>query len=210
MQKQATLLQRLQDQLTMTKIQNEVLETGFDRLSQLVNDTIRPKLETLLADHDNASSMSDVEEIPRDLSVLPAHLRELTPSPNHFDLEHNQHNASGFNSAHHTFHNPQIHLDHRLSTLENHFGTVQAQLSDLDARSSLALMNETLRIREELAQINGAMYSTRAQVQWLLNRERLVGQREAMRGRVGAAPVTANSSAVESGGTGEVGGSDWI
>lgn len=167
LKKQSLLLTSLQEQLTMAKIRNEVLETGFDRLNELITNTIQPKLSHL--DNDSAS-ISSVEEIPRDLSTLPGHQPEIESL---------------------TAHRLDVNVFPRLESLETHLGSLESQLTDLDARSSMALMNETLRIREELAHINGAMYSTRAQVQWLLNRERIIGQREAMaagptmRGRVG-------------------------
>lgn len=200
--KHTKLLQTLQDQLAMVKLRNEVLETGFDRLSDLINKTIHPQLETLLSSRgdNDIASVSDVEEIPRDLSVLPAHLRELTPSPNNLDLDYNHSQHHGHHPSH-----AQLQVETRLSNVEAHVNGVQSQVNELDARSSMALMNETLRIREELAHINGQMYSTRAQVQWLLNRERIVGQREAMRGRaaVGNASTTAanNASSSEVAGT---------
>lgn len=184
MKKQSLLLQSLSEQLTITKIRNEALETGFERLNELITNTIQPRLDSLTTSHrDDNASVSDIEEIPRhDLSVLPAHLRELTPSPTgprQSPFPYLQHQTL------------QSDILPRLSSLESNFDTLQSHLSDLDARSSLALMNETLRIGEELAHLNGAMYSTRTQVQWLLNRERILGQREAMsamgaRGRVGA------------------------
>lgn len=174
LKKQSLLLTSLQEQLTMAKIRNEVLETGFDRLNELIANTIQPKLSQL--DNDTAS-VSSIEEIPRDLSTLPGHSQDLgVPT----------------STLHHHEHQLNTNVYPRLSSLETHVGSLESQLTDLDARSSMALMNETLRIREELAHINGAMYSTRAQVQWLLNRERIMGQRDAMaagpaaRGRVGA------------------------
>lgn len=197
--KQANLLQKLQDQLSMVKLRNEVLETGFDRLSDLINKTIHPQLESLLSSHHDDISASDVEEIPRDLSVLPAHLRELTPSPSNLELDQSHHQQYALRQTH-----AQLQVDSRISSVEAHVNGVQSQLNELDARSSMALMNETLRIREELAHINGQMYSTRAQVQWLLNRERIVGQREALRGRTAASG--GNTAAGNSAGTAEASG----
>ncbi|KAK5094327.1 hypothetical protein LTR70_004220 [Exophiala xenobiotica] len=167
--KQSQLLHSLSVQLKMTNLRNDVLETGFDRLNELITNTIEPKLNRLI-DTDHSSDI-DIEEIPRDdLSLLSTD----TPTPTATQ-------TTSYTTAYNSLHP-------RLSTLESQTSTLQSHLTDLDARSSMALMNETLRIREELAHINGAMYSTRAQVQWLLNRERIMGQREAMgqRGRVGA------------------------
>ena len=42
-------------------------------------------------------------------------------------------------------------------------------INDLDARASMAIMNESLRIKEDVALTNAAVNSVRMQVQWLMN-----------------------------------------
>lgn len=42
-------------------------------------------------------------------------------------------------------------------------------LTDLDARASMTIMNECLRIKEDMAYTNAAVNSVRMQVQWLMN-----------------------------------------
>jgi uncharacterized caspase-like protein len=42
-------------------------------------------------------------------------------------------------------------------------------ITDLDARASMAIMNECLRIKEDIAHTNAAVNSVRMQVQWLMN-----------------------------------------
>ncbi|KAJ5371084.1 uncharacterized protein N7496_007176 [Penicillium cataractarum] len=42
-------------------------------------------------------------------------------------------------------------------------------LTDLDARASMTIMNECLRIKEDMAHTNAALNSVRMQVQWLMN-----------------------------------------
>lgn len=42
-------------------------------------------------------------------------------------------------------------------------------LTDLDARASMSIMNECLRIKEDMAHTNAALNSVRMQVQWLMN-----------------------------------------
>ncbi|KAJ5587106.1 Zinc finger RING-type [Penicillium hispanicum] len=42
-------------------------------------------------------------------------------------------------------------------------------LTDLDARASMTIMNECLRIKEDMAHTNTAVNSVRMQVQWLMN-----------------------------------------
>ncbi|KAL4801128.1 hypothetical protein BDV19DRAFT_352766 [Aspergillus venezuelensis] len=50
-------------------------------------------------------------------------------------------------------------------------------ISDLDARASMALMNETLRLKEEMTLTGAAVNSVRMQVQWLMNPRLHQGQR---------------------------------
>lgn len=42
-------------------------------------------------------------------------------------------------------------------------------ITDLDARASMAIMNECMRIKEDMAHTNAAVTSVRMQVQWLMN-----------------------------------------
>ncbi|KAF9253391.1 hypothetical protein DTO013E5_221 [Penicillium roqueforti] len=42
-------------------------------------------------------------------------------------------------------------------------------ITDLDARASMAIMNECLRMKEDIAHTNAAVNSVRMQVQWLMN-----------------------------------------
>ena len=62
-------------------------------------------------------------------------------------------------------------------------------VEEVDARNSMLTMNETLRLKEELTLMSNGLYSTRTQVQWLLNRER-TGQQSGVRGRAAAPPVS--------------------
>lgn len=183
--KQSQLLKSLQEQLTMVKIRNEVLETGFDKIHDIVNDRVLPYIHS---DHSPPGEASDIEEIERDHIpsatshrdlLMPAHLRALTPSP---DPE-----ASSISQTQQHLLALHESLRGNVTTLERDLSTMSNIISDLDARTSMQLMNETLRIKEDLAHTNAALFSTRAQVQWLLNRER-VGQQQQAMGIRGRAP----------------------
>jgi hypothetical protein len=190
--KQSQLLQSLTEQLTLTKVRNEVLETGIDRIHTLINDRILPNLlNAPFSDHLDLDTDpdTDIEEIPRpppspppgpptNLS-LPAHLRPLTPT------------NSDLLSLHSA-------LQDNISTLSTQLINVQNALGELDARTSMTMMNETLRLKEDLAHQNAGLFSTRAQVQWLLQRERermvhgqqmqQMQQGQGQRGRTGVQP----------------------
>ncbi|KAK5304120.1 hypothetical protein LTR99_004576 [Exophiala xenobiotica] len=186
LQRQSKLLQSLQEQLTMVKVRNEVLETGFDKLNDIVNDRVLPYLNQ--SDHSPAGEASDIEEIERDHIpsavsqrdlLMPAHLRDMAPSPDP--------DAASISQTQQHLLSLHESLRGNVSSLEQGIAALNNNISDLDARTSMQIMNETLRIKEDLAHTNAALFSTRAQVQWLLNRERIGQQQQAMRGRAPSA-----------------------
>ncbi|KIX04427.1 uncharacterized protein Z518_05295 [Rhinocladiella mackenziei CBS 650.93] len=196
LQKQFQLLQSLQEQLTMVKVRNEVLETGFEKINDIVNDRVLPYITH--SDHSPAGETSDIEEIERDhipsaIShrdlLVPAHFRALTPSPDPdaASISQTQQHLLALHES----------LRGNVSNLENDISALSNTISDLDARTSMQIMNETLRIKEDLAHTNAALFSTRAQVQWLLNRERVGQQQQAMgmRGRAPSAQPQASNQA---------------
>ena len=54
-------------------------------------------------------------------------------------------------------------------SLREEVGQLSHAITDLDARASMAIMNECLRIKEDMAHTNAAVTSVRMQVQWLMN-----------------------------------------
>ncbi|CAG7957687.1 unnamed protein product [Penicillium salamii] len=54
-------------------------------------------------------------------------------------------------------------------SLREQVGQLSHAITDLDARASMTIMNESLRIKEDMALTNAAMNSVRMQVQWLMN-----------------------------------------
>lgn len=76
-------------------------------------------------------------------------------------------------------------------SLREEVSQVSHALNDLDARASMTIMNECLRIKEDMAHTNAAVNSVRMQVQWLMNPRLYNGARaSAMRG-----PSTGNEGA---------------
>ncbi|EXJ84747.1 hypothetical protein A1O3_05419 [Capronia epimyces CBS 606.96] len=195
LQKQSQLLQSLQEQLIMVKVRNEVLENGFEKIHDVLNDRVLPYVSH--SDHSPAEA-SDIEEIERDhipsaLSqrdlLMPAHLGDLTPSadPDSLSISQTQQHLLALHES----------LRGNVSNIENNISTLTNTISDLDARTSMQIMNETLRIKEDLAHTSAALFSTRAQVQWLMNRERVGQQQQAMgiRGRAPSAQPPVSNQA---------------
>lgn len=54
-------------------------------------------------------------------------------------------------------------------SLRTEVGQLSHAITDLDARASMSIMNESLRIKEDMAHTNAALNSIRMQVQWLIN-----------------------------------------
>jgi hypothetical protein len=74
------------------------------------------------------------------------------------------------------FDSPTHHLLCLHESLRDEVSRISAALNDLDARSSMTLMNETLRLKDELAHTNAAVGSMRVQLHWLIS-SRLQQQR---------------------------------
>lgn len=181
LEKQEALVKNLQRSLDQQSRRNDTLESGLDRLNEIITNSIQPRLDQITTttippstSRNSDDDPSEIEEIPRSPSSLHHHLS------NH---HHQQHHPSyalpdpGLTNTLQTLHDRLNTLDSQFQT--SHIDTHRA-LRDLDARTSLALMNETLRIREELAHLNGGMYSVRAQVAYLVNQSRIAGQRDVL------------------------------
>lgn len=66
-------------------------------------------------------------------------------------------------------------------SLREEVGQLSHAITDLDARASMTIMNESLRIKEDMAHTNAAVNSVRMQVQWLMNPRLHQGPRAGMR-----------------------------
>ncbi|OJJ51167.1 hypothetical protein ASPZODRAFT_329732 [Penicilliopsis zonata CBS 506.65] len=64
-------------------------------------------------------------------------------------------------------------------SLREEVARMSQAITDLDARASMTIMNECLRIKEDMAHTNAAVGSVRMQVQWLMNPRLHHGQRVA-------------------------------
>lgn len=189
---QATLLAEVRSELDWTKSRNEVLESTLDRMNELVHSNVSARTSDL---HDR--------EPPEDWfsSVIATSASTSNHAPLELDSDMRIVSRHSIDSAAQPPGEPnsQQHLLALHESLRASFATLQADVSSLsnnlaevDARTSMHIMNETLRIKEDLAHTNAALFSTKAQVHWLLNRER-AGQQLGVRGR---APGPPSSSSV--------------
>ena len=188
---QASLLAEMKSELAWTKSRNEVLEDALDRMNELdlsehqSNPTSRPP-GTARAQEFSLPSLdfNDSHQSQDDLSG-PWNTLQLPTGPEQqgsLDTTSQQHLLALHESLRTSFANLQVDVR-----------DLSSNLADVDARISMHIMNETLRIKEDLAHTNAALFATRSQVQWLLNQAR-VGQQIAVRGRAPAPPAASSSS----------------
>ncbi|KKK21263.1 TRAF-like signal transducer [Aspergillus rambellii] len=76
-----------------------------------------------------------------------------------------------------SFANATTYLLSLHESLREEVAQLSHAITDLDARASMAIMNECLRIKEDMAHTNAAVSSIRMQVQWLMNPRLHQGQR---------------------------------
>ena len=83
---------------------------------------------------------------------------------------------------------------------------VSAAVAELDAKATLMIMNETLRVKEDVAHTNAAIGSMRCQMHWLMSARLQGQQRAAMVSKVqargegaGASASTTNASSIAEG-----------
>jgi hypothetical protein len=189
---QAALLAEVQSELAWTKTRNEVLENALDQLNELGRNE-RPPVPT---SRRPGSSRAEAFSLPS-LGFEDSHQweQQLSGPWNALALPTNaeQHETVDTTSQQHLL---ALHesLRTNFANLQVDVRDISSSLADLDARISMHIMNETLRIKEDLALTNAALFATRSQLQWLLNRER-AGQHNATRGRAPPPPAASSSQA---------------
>jgi Zinc finger, C3HC4 type (RING finger)/TRAF-type zinc finger len=180
----ANSLAPLQDELLRSQQRVRGLEEGIDKLLEAV-DAATQKFKQLRRDAGAPDSASHAA-VPRSDPTPDDHALSSTSSASNFA-------AAAIEPAQHR-HLLALHENLRNSVAELGMNLTQLTrtVEEVDARNSMLTMNETLRLKEELSLTNNGLYSTRAQVQWLLNRERTGQQQQpGIRGRPAAASAAA-------------------
>jgi len=143
------------DSLDMTirqlKQRNEILEDGISNIRSTLMDMAR----TISNDREIRGNLQTGDG--RDQSR--SRSREQTnPSDSVEDR------SSNFYASNTTTYLLSLH-----ESLREEVSQLSLAVSDLDARASMAIMNESLRIKEDMAHTNAAVNSMRMQVHWLMN-----------------------------------------
>ena len=140
-------------ELTIRHLQqrNEIFEDGLANIRSSLVDASRtvPGLSSQQPQpQTNPAASSSSPEIPPNALHHPASETPSTPTSN----------------AATTTYLLALH-----ESLREEVGQLSHAITDLDARASMAIMNECLRIKEDMAHTNAAVASVRMQVQWLMN-----------------------------------------
>ncbi|RAQ51794.1 TRAF-like signal transducer [Aspergillus flavus] len=126
-----------------------------------------------------ASIRSTLVESSRVMSArnldIPAEANSQTRPSNSSDATNEQYDNSNASS------NATTYLLALHESLREEVGQLSHAITDLDARASMAIMNECLRLKEDMAHTNAAVSSIRMQVQWLMNPRIHQGQRTGVR-----------------------------
>lgn len=119
---------------------NEILEGGFS------------SIQAILGGSGNET----------DAALLPSTSSAVLPGLPGTDSSAAESQSQPFDSAMH-------HLLSLYESLREEVDRVSAAVSELDAKSSVMLMNESLRTKEDLAHTNAALNSMRMQLHWLMS-----------------------------------------
>ncbi|KAL4946347.1 hypothetical protein BDV06DRAFT_136666 [Aspergillus oleicola] len=157
-------------ELTMRHLQqrNEILDDGLSSIRSTLIESSR----AFSAHQENPNSDNQDSNV-----FMSASYRE--PSSNH------RRSSSTDTDSNATTYLLSLH-----ESLREEVAQLSHAISDLDARASMALMNETLRLKEEMTLTGAAVNSVRMQVQWLMNPRLHQGQRTQNTNNTGAGPGT--------------------
>ena len=89
-------------------------------------------------------------------------------------------------------------------SLREEVSRVQAALSEVDARTTMSVMNESLRVKEDISHMNAAIGSMRLQLHWLVSARLQNQQRVALVRNQSERGVEAGASSPAEGGRGDV------
>jgi hypothetical protein len=172
------------DSLDMTirqlKQRNEILEDGISN----IRTTLVDMAHAIPHGREDHGSIAVVEGRSRS----PSRFREQTNVP-----ELTVDRSSNLFSSSATTYLLSLH-----ESLREEVSQLSLAISDLDARASMAIMNENLRLKEDMAHTNAAVNSMRMQIHWLMNPRLHQGRVGAM--GAGSVTTAARGAALSSSG----------
>ncbi|KAI9842185.1 MAG: hypothetical protein M1837_007398 [Sclerophora amabilis] len=139
---------------------------------------------------------------PHDLPPLPEPTYTNSPRPDNFALTSSNETQSI---------ELQTHMITSYESLRSDIDRLSASMSELDARQSVLVMNESLRVKDDFAHLNAVIGSMRVQLHWLMS-HRLQNQQQQQQHQpqhqARATPSAGPSTGVGGGGRGPPGRGD--
>ncbi|GAM85355.1 hypothetical protein ANO11243_033620 [Dothideomycetidae sp. 11243] len=170
----------------------QVLEGGLKSVEQIVQKSAEHLQTTSAADIDQVTGTnSDLREPHMQISTgtsTPAEDISASEWDSVSPIGHPTHAAPGVG-----FTSPYTHLLSLHESLRDELARITAALSDLDARHSMMILNENLRLKEDLTYLVGQVGGLGRQVGWLTSAR--LQQAEAASQRNAASASVASSAA---------------
>lgn len=175
----ATMAPFLEKQRVVQEEQRAAIEK-LQRRNEIFEGSVRA-MQTLIYDTPAGASLGGAAAVPSQPPTFDATL----PSEAPFDT-------------------PTQHLLSLHESLRDEFSRLEAALSDVDARNTMMIVNESQRNKEDMAHTNAAINSMRTQLHWLMSAQVQAVQRARTGSGPGggAGPAAGPSSATMSGGVG--------
>lgn len=159
---QSSKIESMDTTIKRLEQRNEVLEDGIAN----IRSTLSQDGRALADDERNSPSASPVDVF------RPSSPSQSIRTSVQTDNASNASNASNLSSSTATTYLLSLHESLREEVMQ-----LSGAITDLDARASMAIMSESLRIKEDMAHTNATLNSVRMQVHWLMNPRLHQGQR---------------------------------
>ncbi|KAK2759164.1 hypothetical protein FQN54_003264 [Arachnomyces sp. PD_36] len=161
---QSSRIDSMDTTIKQLRQRNEILEDGIASIRTTLTQTSRLPPES---EPDSSPSAN-----PIDISRVSYTAPSIRASTHADNASTRTDNASNLSSSTATTYLLSLHESLREEVIQ-----LSGAITDLDARASMAIMSESLRIKEDMAHTNATLNSVRMQVHWLMNPRLHQGQR---------------------------------
>ncbi|KAL9108437.1 MAG: hypothetical protein Q9227_006771 [Pyrenula ochraceoflavens] len=184
----AQAIRTLRSELTQQKSRSEELSNANKQLWDILTNQIGPAIDSVKARTEGPSSSRARSSSPTEADLLPPHsspprrttfsgVPSLSPTHQTRPLPQSPSQPTPpapapdpFNhllSLHESLRSDVHSMTPRIDQLTTSLQDLMSSFSDSESRTNMMLLNDMLRIKEDLAHTNAALFSTRAQVNWL-------------------------------------------
>ena len=184
----AEQISSLKSEIDRQRSEKERLLNGNQRLWEIMIRHIAPAIDDLrstaqnlslipsppsvvqspdFSDHPNSRESSHSLPIPSQLpSISHINIANLDQA---LDMTHPPHPdpVNHLLSLHESLRSDVVSMTSRIDNLTSSFDDLRSLVTESDNRANMMVLNDMLRMKEDLAHTNAALFSTRAQVNWL-------------------------------------------